>query len=101
MKSAEFFKSLKDGERTLLHFSASWCTPCKAMEPIMQEFLKEQPDVKYVKIDVDNAENADILAEFAVKSVPTIVSFYGKRKVNHRTSSLGKKQIEAMWELYE
>ena len=101
MKSAEFFKSLKDGERTLLHFSASWCTPCKAMEPTMQEFLKEQPDVKYVKIDVDNAENADILAEFAVKSVPTIVSFYGKRKVNHRTSSLGKKQIEAMWELYE
>ena len=101
MKAAEFYENLKDGERALLHFSASWCAPCKAMEPSMEEFLKEQSNVKYVKIDVDDANNADIMGEFAVRSVPTIISFYGKRKVNHRSSALTKKQIEAMWELYE
>ena len=101
MKSAEFFESLKDGEKTILHFSAVWCTPCRLMEPSMEEFLGENPSVRYIKVDVDDKSYTDLLEEFAVKSVPTIISFEGKHKVKVRTGALTKVMIESLWELYD
>jgi thioredoxin 1 len=67
-------------EKELLHFTASWCQPCKRMEPIIEQFLVDNPDIKYTKVDVD--VNGDIVAKNHVQSVPTfIVPETGK---NHR-----------------
>jgi thioredoxin 1 len=99
MTPGEFFNNLEG--KTLLHFTASWCTPCRLMEPYMAEFLGDNPKVNYIKIDVDDADNSEMVNEFAIKSVPTLFSFEGTQKVKYRTSALNKVQIESMWELYE
>jgi len=37
----------------VVDFTASWCGPCKLMDPVIQEFATKYRDVEFVKIDVD------------------------------------------------
>lgn len=101
MRPVEFFESLIDEEKTLLHFSAAWCVPCKLMEPAMAEFLSDNPNVRYIKVDVDQMEFKELTEEFGVRSVPTIVSFDGKRKIHTKRGGQNKSQLEGMWETYD
>ena len=101
MTVTEFFETLKDGEKTMLHFSAAWCTPCRLMEPSLQQFLKENSDIKYVKIDVDDPNQMDMRNEFAIKSVPTIIAFSGRTRIQTRNSALNKTQLESLWNIYD
>jgi thioredoxin 1 len=101
MTTAEFYTSLIDGEKTLLHFSAVWCTPCRLMEPSMAAFLGDNPSIRYIKIDIDDHDSKDIIEEFAVKSIPTVVSFEGRKKVKTVTKAMNITQLEGMWELYD
>lgn len=56
----------------LLDFWATWCGPCKFMEPIIEEVEKElKGKVKIEKINVD--EQQDISFKYQVMSIPTYV----------------------------
>ena len=54
----------------LLDFYATWCGPCKMLSPIIDE-LSEDRSLEVVKIDID--KNEDLVKEFGIMSVPTIV----------------------------
>jgi thioredoxin 1 len=60
----------------LVDFSASWCGPCKKLEPIVHEIAGDYDGrLKVVKVDVDQAPNT--AAKFGVMSVPTLLLFQG------------------------
>ena len=44
------------GMKMVIDFFASWCGPCKLMEPIIHDFAAKYTDVVFVKIDVDKLE---------------------------------------------
>ncbi|EXB30121.1 Thioredoxin H2-2 [Morus notabilis] len=58
-------------EKTVIDFSATWCGPCKFMEPIYNDMAARFSDVDFVKIDVD--ELSDVAQEFGVQAMPTFV----------------------------
>ena len=69
----ENFESvIKTNLPVLLDLSATWCGPCKALAPIVDE-IAEEYDGKVVvgKVDVDEAPG--IAAQFRVRSVPTVL----------------------------
>lgn len=56
----------------VLDFWATWCGPCKFMEPIIEEIEKDLAGkVGFEKINVD--EHQDIAAKFQVMSIPTYI----------------------------
>ncbi|KAL6960708.1 Cytoplasmic thioredoxin isoenzyme 2 [Sarracenia purpurea var. burkii] len=55
----------------VVDFSASWCGPCKFMEPAIHAMAANFTDVEFVKIDVD--ELSDVAQEFGVQAMPTFV----------------------------
>ena len=56
----------------VLDFWATWCGPCKFMEPIIEEIEKELAGkVEFEKINVD--ERQDIAAKHQVMSIPTYI----------------------------
>jgi thioredoxin 1 len=57
--------------KEILHFTASWCSPCQKIKPIIEEFIDKHPEVMYTKIDVD--ESLDKVNHYEVRSVPTLV----------------------------
>ncbi|HVP21049.1 MAG TPA: thioredoxin [Anaerolineaceae bacterium] len=58
----------------LVEFGATWCAPCKMLEPVLDQLAAEwQGKIRMVKIDVDQAANLAI--QFQVMSVPTLILF--------------------------
>ncbi len=55
----------------IIDFYATWCGPCKAIAPILEEIAKEYHEKIYVyKIDVDKEE--ELAAAFGIRSIPTM-----------------------------
>jgi thioredoxin 1 len=53
-------------------FYAEWCGPCKMMAPMIQEAVSKYK-VELLKIDVE--ENNDMVLEYNIGSVPTLIFF--------------------------
>jgi thioredoxin 1 len=59
----------------LVDFSATWCGPCKKLEPIIDEIAGDYAGrVKVAKVDVDQARQT--AARFGVMAVPTVMLFH-------------------------
>ncbi len=58
----------------LLDFSAVWCAPCKAMQPIIEGIAQEYAGTLRVgKIDIDSSP--DVAMRLGVRGAPTIILF--------------------------
>jgi thioredoxin 1 len=67
---------MQSKQPVLVDFSATWCGPCKKLEPIVHEIAGEyEGRLKVVKVDVDQAPST--AAKFGVMSVPTLLLFRG------------------------
>ena len=63
-------------EPVLVDFSAVWCGPCKMLDPIVKQLAGEwDGKVKVVKIDAD--ENPNIVMQYGVMGIPTLLFFKG------------------------
>jgi thioredoxin 1 len=61
-------------EPVLVDFSAVWCGPCKMLDPIVKQLAGEwDGKVKVVKIDAD--QNPNILMQYSVLGIPTLLFF--------------------------
>ena len=56
---------------TVKRFSASWCSPCRQLAPIMESVSRKFPDVTFVTVDVD--EQKLQAQNYGIRSVPTVV----------------------------
>ena len=65
---------LQAAEPVLVDFSATWCGPCKKLEPIVKELAADYAGrLKVVKVDIDAARAT--AEKFGVMSVPTVFLF--------------------------
>lgn len=54
------------------HYGAEkWCSPCRALRPIIDEIIRENPSVRYQYIDIDN--NPMEAKNMGVQSIPTVI----------------------------
>ncbi|XP_022157660.1 thioredoxin H2 [Momordica charantia] len=66
------FNSAQDSSKLMvIDFSATWCGPCRLMEPSFNAMANKYTDVEFVKIDVD--ELSDVAQDFGVQAMPTFV----------------------------
>jgi len=67
-------------------FWASWCGPCKAMEPNMKKMEKEFPKVKFLSIDIDQVPS--LAQKFRVKSLPALLLIKNGHEVKRITGTV-------------
>src|SRR3989338_2523434 len=65
---------LKSPTPTVVDFCATWCGPCKALAPKVEQLSKEfSGKVKFTKMDVD--ENPKTPSQYGIRGVPTLIVF--------------------------
>jgi thioredoxin 1 len=78
----------------LVDFTATWCGPCKALAPIVDQLANDlDGKVKVGKLDVD--ESPITAGKFGVRGVPTLMVFHkGQRAAQHVGLTTKQKLLE-------
>jgi len=65
---------LNAAEPVLVDFTATWCQPCKMLDPIVKQLAQDwQGKVKVVKLDAD--QNPNLMVQYGVMGIPTLMLF--------------------------
>ena len=83
---------LKADKPVVVDFFATWCGPCKRMKPNLEEFAAASETVKVVMADVDGLQ--DILPDYDIVSVPTIVLFNEGKEIKRRSGYMSVEDLE-------
>ena len=79
----------------LVDFWATWCGPCKAIAPVLDELSGEYANkARIVKIDVD--QNPNLAAQYGIRSLPTLFVFKNGEKVDATMGMQPKAQLAAL-----
>ncbi len=96
----EFSRIWNESGALVCDFSAAWCGPCKMLEPVLRRLEKENPDITFVKVDVD--ELSDLSDEHKIQAMPTLLFVRRGREIkrivglqDHATLSKHVKRLKA------
>jgi len=88
-----FKEEVLDSESPVfVDFWASWCPPCKMVEPVMEELAKHfDGKIKVGKINVD--QNPATRSDFDIGGAPTFILFKGSEVLVRAIGARSKKQL--------
>ena len=83
---------LESDKPVLVDFTASWCPPCRAMNPILDEIAESRDDLRIVKLDVD--DNQATAVRYGVLSMPTFMLFRDGAPIQTLVGARPRKRLE-------
>ena len=87
----DFEKEVKEG-LVLVDFYADWCGPCRMLAPVLEEISKQQANIKFVSVNVD--ENPTLSERFGVFSIPCVVFIKGGKEISRSVGFMPKSDLE-------
>lgn len=97
--ATSFDSLIKGNQLVLVDFYATWCGPCKAMAPILEQVASSVKDkAKIIKIDVD--KNPAAASAYRVQGVPTLVLFKEGKILWRQSGVVQANELERLIQQY-
>lgn len=80
--------------KTLYRFHAEWCMPCKASAPAWEAFKQHNPSLQFQDVDVDM--NEEVVTQFGIMSVPTLVLVEDDKIIKTRIGSFSEGDLATL-----
>jgi len=84
---------INSGKPAIVDFTATWCGPCRAVSPIIEELSVEYAGQAVIgKVDVD--DNPVITTKYGIRNIPTIL-FFKNGEIADKLVGAASKQVFA------
>lgn len=87
---ATYEQKINEDKLTVVKYAASWCGPCRTLTPIMEDVIKNYPDINAGEVDIDR--NMVLAQKDGIRGVPTVV-FYKNGKLLDKIVGLSPAQV--------
>lgn len=87
-----FAEVISSSAVVLVDFWATWCGPCRALAPTVEQIAKEyEGRVTVAKCNVDDCEDAPV--NYGIRSIPTIIFFKNGEPAERTVGAVTKDKI--------
>lgn len=94
VKTAEFDTVMEAAPLAMVDFWASWCGPCMALAPTVDEVAEEQSAVAVGKVNVD--DEPELARQYRIMSIPTLMLFQNGEPVRREVGGKSKSELLEM-----
>ncbi|KAI9862119.1 MAG: Cytoplasmic thioredoxin isoenzyme 2 [Trichoglossum hirsutum] len=91
--SSEYDAAVNNNSLVFIDFFATWCSPCKAIAPVIETLSTTYPTIKFFKLDVD--EINDVPRNLAIHAMPTFILFKDGKEFGSRVVGANRNAIQA------
>ncbi len=90
----ETFNSSIANGTVLVDFGASWCPPCRQMEPVLTS-LQKNNGTKFSLVKVDGSKDTDVLKAYGVTALPVFIVFKNGKQVWRKDGVATEQELAA------
>lgn len=86
----EYQEMINSDKLSVIKYFGTWCGPCRVLTPIMEDVIKNYPDINAGEVDIDR--NMALAQRDGIRGVPTVV-FYKNGKLLDKMVGLSPAQV--------